>query len=280
MHSDSFYTKGTTHKECQDYATHGCHYGMHYAMVSDGCSSAPKSDFGARLLSQSAVNVLAELHQSDIARENRGEWITSKAIRDALDASAILNLPIDCLCSTLLFTTVLKNESSFYALVSGDGFVVAKKADGLEIHEYEFEKGAPFYLRYSLNPTMLSAYWQRFGRTIIHTKYELGNFSTTTVDRDAPEICPKFFEHYFPFDEYEWVAVLTDGSGSFLEMINNGTSLEPLLLSPDTVLKDLLNFKNFQGEFVQRRCSKAFKDFTKKHWQNTDDFSIAAITQL
>jgi hypothetical protein len=285
MHSDSFYIKGSTHKECQDYAAHGECNGIPYAIVSDGCSSAPHTDIGARLLVRSAIKTL------DIATkisdwtlvENRNEFINLNSIVNAQQSLNALELHDDALCATLLLATIKMDQTpSFYTSISGDGFVAAKKGDFIELHEYRFAKGAPYYLRYALDDQMSHMYWQKFGNKVLHNVHTIGKdlyIETFASEELEFEHAPSCFEHNFPLSEYQWVAVMSDGGGSFLEMVDHGTGLEPKELNVVAVMRELLGFKNFQGEFVQRRCVKAFKDFTKKHWQNTDDFAIAAIAR-
>ena len=283
LHADSFYIKGSTHKECQDYAAHD----QNFAVVSDGCSSAPVVDLGARLLVRSAIK-----HGKDWPF-GRSDLFLKDTYLSAYSAASKLGIDIDCLCATLMVVRV--NKISFHVLISGDGFIVAKKEDCLEIYEYKFTKGAPYYLRYGTKtwespddalavfdnycPKRINNYWSKFGPTVIEKKYVISDtieISEVSMDYNEPPTC---FEKIFPLSEYQWVGISSDGLGSFTELANNGTSLEQKEISVPRIITEITGFKNFQGEFVQRRCNKAFKEFTKKNWHNTDDFALAVITQ-
>ena len=54
MNADHYYTIGNSHSVCQDYAISGLVENGAYAILSDGCSSSPDVDVGARMLSLSA----------------------------------------------------------------------------------------------------------------------------------------------------------------------------------------------------------------------------------
>lgn len=283
LHADSFYTKGTTHKECQDYAAHQ----EKVVVLSDGCSSAPLVDIGARLLVRSAII------NCEAWPFGRPDLFLKYTYMAAYLSASNLKLNTDCLCATLI--TLRATEGHFNVVLSGDGFIIAKKNDCLEIYEYKFAKGAPYYLRYGTNewespddallnyennlPKRINNYWSKFGPTVIEKKYVISDtveISEASMDYNEP---PTFFQKIFPLSEYQWVGISSDGLGSFTELANNGTSLEQKELSVPQVITELAGFKNFQGEFVQRRCNKAFKEFSKKNWHNTDDFALAVITQ-
>ena len=80
MHADSFFAIGSTHKINQDYAwggmpnTHWSEYSMSapraIAIVSDGCSSSKDTDFGSRLLAQSAKDNQPNSYFNDRTNKN------------------------------------------------------------------------------------------------------------------------------------------------------------------------------------------------------------------
>ena len=43
------------------------------------------------------------------------------------------------------------------------------------------------------------------------------------------------------------------------------------------ILNEILDFKNYNGQFVQRRCKAAFRKFAEEGCVNLDDFSIGVI---
>jgi len=282
MNTDSFYAKGSTHRENQDYATHGEREGQPFAIISDGCSSAPRTDFGARILVQAAVQYLGVAGYND-------DSFSHSTINTARIWSHALGLPDDCLCATLLMAIVANvdvgmphvDQHMYKVFISGDGFVVARHKDRMEIHEYKFARGAPCYLRYSLDPKMSKDYWAKFGDEVTHRIYMIDNNGKSDYQKETKKYpaAPFFFKLEFPVSDYLWVAVVSDGGDSFLETVDHGTGLEPTDVPASTVLFELFNFKNYQGEFVQQRCSKAFKEFGKKRWQNADDIAVGVIAR-
>ena len=54
--TDHLFWAGDSHKVNQDYCLSGSKSGLHYAIVSDGCSSSPDTDFGSRILAKAAEN--------------------------------------------------------------------------------------------------------------------------------------------------------------------------------------------------------------------------------
>lgn len=281
LHVDSYYCKGATHKECQDYASHN-NEGKPLAVLSDGCSSAPLVDIGSRLLTRSAMMNFKNWSSNDT------DIFLKQTYMSAYFAASTIHLNIDCLCATLLLLT--QDENYFHAILSGDGFILAKKSDCLEVYEYKFAKGAPYYLRYGTNDWQspddwkltskrYNDYWSKFGPTVIEKTYTISNnVKIKEVAMDYNE-SPTFFERHFSFDEYQWVGISTDGLSSFTQLINHGTSLEQKEITIPEIVPQFADFKNLQGEFVQRRCSKAFKELTAKKWHNNDDFSLAVMTQ-
>ena len=58
MTADAYFAIGRTHDVCQDYALASDDVPKTWALVSDGCSSSPASDIGARLLGRAAAHAL------------------------------------------------------------------------------------------------------------------------------------------------------------------------------------------------------------------------------
>ena len=53
--ADAHFSIGKTHRVCEDYARAGLlPDGRAFAIVSDGCSSSPDTDFGSRLMTIAA----------------------------------------------------------------------------------------------------------------------------------------------------------------------------------------------------------------------------------
>ncbi len=278
MNTDIFFTQGTTHRVCQDYALSnprnkdtGEIIGMPYVVVCDGCSGARHVDIGARLLALAAVQNI--LDREDGVRNNLGAIL---ATADVFRRS--LGLAVESLSSTLLTATQIGNYIE--ACCVGDGCILAhnKTTDMWELRVISFPRELPYYLRYELKPSYRQAYLDEYGWKYIPRLIEVYHFDSIEV-QSKHEIANYFcvnYTHRFPLDEYDIVAVATDGVGDFQHISADKSGTTPVLNIE--VLRELLAFKNFAGTFVQRRCNRAFKTFHANNWQNLDDVGIGAIT--
>ena len=71
--------------------------------------------------------------------------------------------------------------------------------------------------------------------------------------------------------DYKFVALLSDGVQSFLH--SGRAEAVPL----ESVLPELLSFKNTRGAFVGRRMQSFLKHCRQVGWQHGDDLSLAAL---
>jgi hypothetical protein len=67
---DSHYTIGKLHLCCEDYGCHG-RTPLPHVILADGCSAAPDSDVGARLLVLNARRLLPQFMRRDLDTSGR-----------------------------------------------------------------------------------------------------------------------------------------------------------------------------------------------------------------
>lgn len=253
MNVDVFFTTGKTHTVCQDYAATA---GNEYIVLSDGCSSSPHTDIGARLLCRIAVQ----------------DGILGACDRAAPLLGALI-LPEQSLDATLL--SAERKGGVVQVLMIGDGVVVGRRRDGVcKIIVVEYPSGAPRYPSYDLNPARRTRYFSEFGGQMR---------ITTTVDKeevlDVPlkdePVEPLVFD--FPTEEYDLVLLFSDGVQSFHRPVPNSTcgATSPVPLTE--VLAEMLAIKGFVGQFIVRRAKRFLKDASAKGWVHDDDFSVAAL---
>jgi hypothetical protein len=267
MHSDAFFAMGKTHTVCQDYARAGkTSTGRTYAIVSDGCSSSPDTDFGSRFLVTAAVQALEQQEQPDPLR------IIWRAKEPALGF-----VPLRCLDATLLMAYELDN-GQIAVDATGDGVIVALGKDGsIEVWEID-QAGFPGYLSYGLDLTRLRGYLTESGGKRLVRHWYNGvpledQESCITISRDkTPRIDGMTFRLEFDPEETQLVMVLSDGVLSF----GNYETGNPVPL--EEVLPQVLNIKVPKGEFLLR-AHRWFltKECPKRSWQHSDDFGAAAI---
>lgn len=270
--TDAFMSIGHDHFVCQDYVV------AKDAIValSDGCSTAKDSDWGSRLLARGLINERQNT-MIDLAMV----WATLLTAGRQAD---LLGLDLECLRATLLFAEAM--EDHFRVLVAGDGFVVArrKKNNSLVVMEHEFTSGAPFYPVYIHGGR--EQYEREFGdgKFLIHQHDcvygETGELivkETKTEEMPSAEAQrPQAYK--FGDDEFDLVAVLSDGLRSFVVKEKGTTSIRTVGVPWVRVLHEIMKLKGYGGVFMQRRCQKAFRTtFAERGWMNMDDFSIGVV---
>lgn len=217
-------------------------------ILSDGCSSTQHTDIGSRILVHSL------LASPDI----------NQALTKAQNVCINLNLPLECLATTIL-TLTAENDDIYFNMI-GDGCCISRKrySGELEFFNFEFESGAPYYLLYELADKV--NYIKEFGQ-----KFKINGIIQEENLLDVYPmglVCKKF-----PITEYDLVAIFSDGVNSFQQIKDNKT----LPISRETIANELLSIKGFAGSFVQRRCQKAFATFDRLGYRHYDDFSMGVI---
>ena len=151
MNADHAFFIGNTHTVCQDYAISQVVDGGAYAIVSDGCSSSPDVDFGARALALSAKRTLAK-GGSDCLPDLFGK-ITIDNLRN-LDTTFPLHP--QALDATLLVAWI--KDKQFKVHMFGDGIFFHQTSTTLRIVHVDFESNTPAYLSYYLDPMRMKRY--------------------------------------------------------------------------------------------------------------------------
>jgi hypothetical protein len=272
MNSDAFFCIGKTHQICQDYAEAGADH----VILSDGCSTAADSNIGAILLSR-AAKLMLKRYPNDVGNFCEEVAIKSKSYADAME------LPEECLYATLGMIT--GQERRFEAMLHGDGVIAGRRRGTLiwDVSVYEFPSGAPYYLAYKLSQQWRNTYLQRFGVESRLTTYEVVMDTKKSEDvqrgskvrNDEGSLGP--FVRDYPYGEYDMVAVMSDGATSFQKTVSTQTSKKQESVHVCDVLREVLNFKNYNGAFVQRRCKAAFRKFAEESVVNMDDFSLGVV---
>ena len=279
VNTDTFFRIGSSHDVCQDYALHN----QFAAIVSDGCSSSPDTDFGARLLVKAK-----EMH---FYADNKEVYV------HALRAAEVIGLHNESLNATLLSVDYDPVARMFQAEISGDGVVVARRIRHencldekgyslpipyADVVSVEFKSGAPYYLRYQTSERMKENYIKEFGQTFqVRTfEWETG-VAKSHISPDA-YVCgygldKSPYRLAFNSDYYDLVAVMTDGAHSFVQKVESGTSITTKPIPVQEILPELFGFKNYNGAFVKRRCAKALKDLAAKGITHYDDFSMGVV---
>jgi hypothetical protein len=283
VNTDTFFAQGYSHHVCQDFALSNTRnkehqiIGQPFAMVSDGCSSAPMTDIGSRLMCLTArKHLLRSLGQDTKSLL----YAISSEISLLCEA---LGVEQECLYATLLATWVDDAKKMFRVLVIGDGAIVATKRNGIiTTTEIRFPSGAPYYLKYEMDRASKDRYLATFGDRFeinkfdIHPEEGIGNYSTYKYQLDTNQ---PYFLYDFPLEEYQSVAVLTDGLFDLTKSISTATYKTEERVPVEDIVKEVVAFKGHcKGEFVKRRAEMSFKKFAIDNIRNRDDFAMGVIS--
>lgn len=279
MQVDSFFKQGASHKICEDYAIHGTMRGNPFIIVCDGCSGSKDTDFGARLMARSAKKALSELYANSMYFDELEptdlielfEKETEHYLRSALLATYS---DISVADATLLVAFIYADKLYWY--MRGDGAIAIKYRNGdLIVNEVKFHSGAPYYLSYDLSKSKELAYIEQFGTDKSFIKY---NNASDTLELE---------HHCLPYhaliadvldlDTIDSITLMSDGIDA-LQYKNTYTGERNVnLLKIRPTIRNALAFKNYNGEFVQRRMNRFMRDIDKMGVEPFDDISVATI---
>jgi len=265
MNADSTFQIGKDHTICEDYAlgnTKGIDFA--YAVVCDGCSASPDVDFGSRCLALSAQRQFRLYQNSPTVLSPQLFGVNS--IENSIQVRNIFpHLSSQFLDATMLVAWVKDGEAIFS--MYGDGVVIFRqKSTGKVIaHHVQLTSGAPDYLSYLLDPLRKTAYLNLSDNKKIISVYEP---TVGIITSEEIPLTPHFGS--WKVSEGDVISVISDGINSFRKSDNT--------LIPWTDLVDeFTGFKNFEGQFVQRRISAFKRKCSKENWHHLDDISIASI---
>jgi hypothetical protein len=262
MNTDHDFQIGKDHVVCQDYALSGIEGDYAYAIVCDGCSASPDTDFGARLLALSAREVLL--------REPHLFWDDSTFRNTVIRKAAHACSSFRCLHPQILDTTLLVSfihGDQLKVRMYGDGIFYHKKANGaVHITHVSYEtlengviKTAPDYLAYYLDNYRMGKY-----EATNTTKFIETNGCITTMNPFQPVFYASKVE------QGDIIGLASDGVGSFRTATNDPIPWEQ-------ISKEFFDFKQTKGVFVRRRLQAFKRNCLKDNVTHYDDISVAAI---
>jgi hypothetical protein len=247
MNADKTLWIGKDHTICEDYAMAGVTKdNVAYAFVSDGCSASTDVDFGARLL----------LFATKEGIDSDYQWEQGK-----VGELAIYNTRN---AAQLFFPSLAARveNNNLNAYMYGDGVIVHKKKLSTDIIHIELTSGAPDYLSYQLDPARMELYKKEFAdsKKVVWTNYDgihdYEPFTPFVLQRDV--------------EEGDVISVISDGINSFRKADYTPIPWQDLI-------EEFTGFKNFEGEFVQRRIGAFKRKCLKEGITHSDDISIASI---
>jgi len=303
MLADSYYWKGTTHQNCQDYAISGTVYSgslATYGIVSDGCSSSRNTDLGARFLCHSAKNALHNLFTcsieeiSNLTDETKDPGLgnlvlilKNEILASARNMSQISRLPESVLDATLWIVFSFFNSDGKQKCVTigwGDGLYFTDKIG--EVISYN--NSAPFYLSYWYSKSRRESYEKQFDSKMFIEKFyepaEIKNERMKKVylfDGDI-EICdfnnypcPNIIHHNYkkPYVKTcvdpEFIFVSTDGIETFFKVMEDGRKENVCVTK---IIGEILEKSKKKDCFIKKRMNVVRFNMKNELITHSDDF--------
>ena len=268
---DSYYTIGKLHLFCEDYVGQGWQP-LPYVILADGCSAAPDSDLGARLLVLTARRLLPRfaLKGYDLAERTARHWsLGRRIIRRAARQVRDLGVDTAVLDATLLIAWC--DGEAIHGHLYGDGCIATRQADGsVRAIQIEYAENAPFYLSYLLDAKRCALYCEAVGNAqMAQSIHEFGEGEATA--RQAAFDAPIVFS--FPLTTFPEVAVATDGLHSLMN-VETGKRVEIL-----EVARRLLDFPNLEAGFMKRQIRSVLVEYGQQKVFNLDDVGMGVFVR-
>lgn len=287
MNADSAFQIGAAHAVCQDYslagnslphaplAQPGSRTSSPYVILSDGCSSSPDTDIGARLLVKAAEQTLLEPGRRPAARDPAE--LHREAARRALVWAEHIGLRPQAVDATLL-TAHLDGDELILGC-TGDGVLCLQSLSGAtDVYSISYASGYPLYPGYTHQPERLLAPADGgCSRTKEVRHFRSASFAEPLRLRDTTHNDSATEVLNVRSADYKYAALFSDGIHSFYSARLTETSKRVEAVPIGEVLGELLSFKTVRGAFVGRRMKRFLKDCQAQGWQHLDDLAFAAL---
>jgi len=271
--ADCAYFIGKTHLVCQDYARVGDTVDTVYAIVSDGCSSSPDTDCGARIMTLEAEKICK------CEKEIDGN-VLAMNVRDKINS-----LGLNPMASDATLMVMRANRAQAVFTVYGDGVIVAKNREdrggSIFVAVITSPCNYPIYLSYRIDSARRDSLLQVSNGISEVNSVIVGKDGTVKADDFVGDLrtCLPFapIECSLNTANYEWATIMTDGAQSFYDLLITETSKSTEAIPCETIVRDALQFKGYNGQFVHRRIKQYLEECAKKNRFHADDFTAATI---
>jgi len=257
LHHDCYYTKGVTHKVCEDYITQG-DTPIPFIVLSDGCSASPNSDVGAQILTLTARQMLEKTTAWPLDYFDFGQQLISTAFK----VTEELQVPNEVLDATVMLAFLHENDIMVH--VYGDGCLLFKDHDGnVGTIEIVFTHNAPYYLTYWINEERLLEYATFEQKPLVITDSVNG--------QSEPKPFQTQLVFCLPLKKFKVIAIASDGASHCVD------TRQKIIVPLYEVANHLLAFKNLTGEFVKHHTKNALEDYAQQGIYPVDDLSIGVF---
>ena len=245
IHYDAYYYGKSGFENCQDYAR--AFPELNQVRLSDGCGSSSNSDIGARLLCLNGGSLLA---------------------LEEIYLEGIYDIQKEDLFATFLQLGYNKKTSKTSLKVLGDGFYIEVNKEKFNCYRYYYTENAPKYLVYQ-SEYIIKNGLEKWKESFPNNERRI----KLTCERDVVfNISSQGPEYDVELRENEAHLICSDGLESFVD--KDGKKIPY-----NNIVKEIVDFKTLNGEFVKRRMIAFRKKCDKLGWKNLDDVSVAGISK-
>jgi hypothetical protein len=260
LHYDHYHTIGLTHQVCQDYVVSG-EEPTPFIVLSDGCSSSPNSEIGAKILTLTTQQILKNADQWPLDYADFGQQL----INTALNVTKRLQLSDGVLDATVMLAFL--QEDNIMVYVYGDGCLLFTDHDGnIGTIEVVFTHNAPFYLTYWVNKERLLEY------AMSEPEPLLLRDSVNGLSEPKAFQTPLIFS--LPLKKYKFIGIASDGASHFVDI--KKSEKMPLY----GIATNLLAFPDTSNEFIKRHTIDVLAQQAKIGIYPIDDLSIGVFVQV
>ena len=278
---NSFFEIGNGHNICDDYCFHESFYcgpDIHIAYLSDGCSGSQNTNIGSRLIVHYVKKNILNLIKNNINKDDLILFI-EKLFKENTLKKVIEELQLNDTCLDATLWIILNINNKIMVFGWGDGNVICKRGDLIQITRFSFERSFPFYLNYFSDPIRLIGYnelnIERKIETFLYKMEKQSNGEIKYIDcgmntsKDIPR--ESFYcNHPSLLDSPEFICVYSDG----IETYNN-----EVVNMPQQNYNCLrhVEFKSFSGDFIEKRMKALSRRDKQNNINHFDDLSGIGI---
>ncbi len=271
IHLDHLLKIGKSHKVCEDYIISG-YDPVPYIILSDGCSSSPDTDVGARILCLAAKQYLKYNRDSihSIDEVKMGQYIIHKADTLMIQLGLMNTFSLD---ATLIIAYY--HDGLIKIIMYGDGAIISTRSEFTKIETIDYTKNTPYYLSYTLDRERNKIYHDNKIIKTIEQYYSCGDLGSDSLVVGTQKYDKEYVSTFLiKPDKDKTILICSDGISSFL----NREQSEFLHLR--NFIDDFISFKTLKGEFLKRRLlsrNGAITKLEQSGYEHIDDLSIGAF---
>lgn len=257
---DHYFHIGYNHyvsgKPCQDYAISKQSNNMSCGIISDGCSTGGYTDVGARLISFITLDYFTK--NNPVIDNMLKEKVCAYQMDELKYQKILLGLNYEDLLATCGYIFVSPN-GELIININGDGIIAVKLKNGnLFYYRLDWTNNTPVYPLYYLSDT----------NYIIPNDFKLVITSNVYPEHIASVDEVKYgYSMGFLMSKYniEYIAIFTDGICQIDQV------------DWKNAIRDFMNFKNGNGEFLKRKMIRQIKEYQKIGKGPLDDIAGAIV---